>query len=144
MIYQVLSPFASTVNADSFKEAIKNFVKLNHNLNINDLIIKDQSRHMTAKINYYKKDGRNKVGINMYPINNYSLPINSNTYIPTNVIMNQAMISPAPMIASMPLPIIKDEPISPLLSMLPLSPLSPLSSVGSVPFIPSVINIPIK
>ena len=134
MIYQVLSPFTSTLNADSFKEAIKNFIKINHNLHINNLIIKDQSRHMNAKMNYYKKDGRNKVGINMYPINNYSLPLNSNTYIPTNTYLSPLMIPPIAIHS----PIINNGLLPSLVSM------SSLSPSGSVPFIPSVINIPIN
>ena len=85
MIYQVVSPFVTTIEGDSFKTAIKNFIKLNYNLNIHHMILKDQNKHIQAKMNYYAHDGRNKVGINMFPINNFSLPLNTPTYIPTNV-----------------------------------------------------------
>jgi hypothetical protein len=94
MIYQIISPMAYSLNADSFKEAIKNYINFNREMNITQLIIKDQYNHMEARINYYKHDGRNKVGINMYPIN-----------------YNQSM-----------LPYVS--PYSPALPLSPLSPLS--------------------
>lgn len=67
VLYQVLSPIVMSINGDSFKEAIKNFVKLNHRLDINKIIITDQQNHMEATLKYFKHDGRNKVGINYYP-----------------------------------------------------------------------------
>ena len=95
-------------------------------MNITQLIIKDQYNHMEARINYYEQDGRNKVGINMYPIN----------YNQTMLPYSQPFVSPysQPFIS----------PYSqPLIPALPLSPLSPLSSPYA-PFIPTVINIPIS
>ena len=123
MIYQVLSPFATTINGDSFKEAIKNFIKLNHNLNITDMIIKDQTQHMKANLNYYKQDGRNKVGIDMYPIgNNY------------------------PLVPMMPTQVVVNDPYNPYNSpslVANFLPMSPISSDYN-PFIPMVVNIPIN
>jgi hypothetical protein len=55
------------VNGTSFKTAVKNFVKLHHSLKLNKIIITDQNKHMEATLKYYKNDGRNRVGINMYP-----------------------------------------------------------------------------
>ena len=82
------------------------------------MIIKDQNRNIQAKIQYYKQDGRNKVGINMFPVGlQYPTPIVTNdTYVPQNI-MN---ISSS--------------------GFMPFSPMS-LSPVGS-PFMPTVINIP--
>jgi hypothetical protein len=84
MIYQIISPFAYTINAETYKEAIKNFINFNREMNINKIIITDQTNHMEARLNYYKYDGRNKVGINMFPIN-YGMPpplVVNDTYIP--------------------------------------------------------------
>jgi hypothetical protein len=67
MIYQVLSPIVTTIHGDSFKEAIKNFVKVNYNYEINQLIFKDQMNHYEAKLRYYKENQKNKVGITVYP-----------------------------------------------------------------------------
>jgi hypothetical protein len=119
MIYKVISPIVATIDGDSLKEAVKNFIKINHNLNINNMIIKDQSTNYEAKIKYYQQDGRNKVGINMFPINSNYLPIANDTFIPNNI-------------------------IEPNMSIFPLSPLSPLSPNGISSFIPSVVNIPLN
>jgi hypothetical protein len=83
------------------------------------MIVKDQSRQIEANINYYKQDGRNKVGINMFPVGlQYPVPIVTNdTYIPP-VMTNPIGISP----------------------FMPFSPI-PLSPVN-IPFMPTVINIP--
>jgi hypothetical protein len=119
MIFNVISPIVTTINGDSMKEAIKNFIKINHNLNITNMIIKDQSQNVEARMNYYQHDGRNKVGINMYPIHTNVLPIANNVFIPNNV-------------------------IEPSMNLFPLSPMSPMSPLGMIPFVPSVVNIPLN
>jgi hypothetical protein len=118
MIFNVVSPIVATIDGDSLKDAIKNFIKFNHNMNIREMIIRDQSNNVRANINYYKQDGRNKVGINMFPVGlDYPIPIVTNdTYIPPRLI---------------------EQP----LNLWPLSPI-PLSPYGISSFIPSVINIP--
>lgn len=118
MIFNVVSPIVATIDGDSLKDAIKNFIKFNHNLNITEMIIKDQSNNIRANINYYKHDGRNKVGINMFPVGlNYPIPIVTNdTFIPPRLI---------------------EQPTN----LWPMSPI-PLSPVAFAPFVPSVIKIP--
>ena len=74
MIYQVISPMTAVIEGDSYKEAIKNFVKINYALNIQNMIIKDRLNHYKANINYYKENERNKIGITIYPYDG-SLPI---------------------------------------------------------------------
>ena len=115
MEFKIVFPFESSIYGDSFKEAIKNFIKINHNLQVTKMIVTDQSKNIEARVKYYQEDGRNKVGINMFPVGpNYPIPIVTNdTYIPPRFI--NPLVTP----------------------MLPISPLSPLS-----PFIPTVINIP--
>ena len=87
MLYQILSPVVATIDGNSFKEAVKNYVKLHHDINLNELIITDQMQHMKAQMKYYKEDTRNKVGINMFPISNYGLPVATDTFRPSNVIV---------------------------------------------------------
>jgi hypothetical protein len=69
MIYQVVSPFVYEIDGDSFKDAVKNFVKLHHNMSLANVIITDQYRtkYMKADLNYYSEGSRNKVGINLMP-----------------------------------------------------------------------------
>ena len=115
MIYQVVSPFVTTIDGNSFQEAIKRLVKLKRDVSLTDIIIKDQQNHWKAQVKYYMQDGRNKVGINMFPIN-YSQPM--------PLVINDTYIPPLSQISPFPL-----SPVSPF----PLSP---------VPFIPTVVHIP--
>jgi hypothetical protein len=117
MIYQILSPIPYSVYADSYKEAIKNYINFNHQMNINNIIITDQKNHMKALLKYYKHDGRNKVGINMFPID-YTYPMNGNNLYP--MIGN----NPYPMIGNNPYPIIGN-------------------NLYTSSILPSVINIPV-
>jgi hypothetical protein len=47
--------------------AIKNYVKMNRNKGINELILKDREQHYRAIMKYYKNKGKDKVGITVYP-----------------------------------------------------------------------------
>ena len=67
MPFQVISPMLMNVDGSDFNEAVKNFVKLNRHLHINDLILTDQINNMRANIRYYNRGGRNKAGIRLYP-----------------------------------------------------------------------------
>ena len=102
MIYSVVYPYPSVIDADSFKEAIKQYVKINHNVNINQMILSDKMNHVNADLNYYRKNNVDKVGINMYPISpNYNIypnfygPVNVQSLIPDN---NNSSILYAPTI----------------------------------------------
>jgi len=108
--YQVISPIVVNIDGNSFKNAIKNFAKLYHNMNLAQIIITDQHRHMEAKLNYYIHDGRNKVGIDMYPINYPFVPIVQDNKI-SNInspFMLNTLLSPV-------------SPLSPVASVLPLN-----------------------
>ena len=68
MIYQVVHPYVMSINAESFKDAIKNYVKMNHNLTLGNIIITDQARqYMKAKVNYYNVDDKRKANITLLP-----------------------------------------------------------------------------
>ena len=41
-MFNVVYPFHYTVTADTYNEAIKNFVKIHRDMNINHIVIKDQ------------------------------------------------------------------------------------------------------
>jgi hypothetical protein len=79
MLFNVVSPVVLQIDADSFKEAIKQFAKLHYHMNLSSIIIRDQmNRNYQADLNYYNLDGRRKVGIDMYPVNYSMLPIMMN------------------------------------------------------------------
>lgn len=67
MSFQIVYPIAMTINADSFKSAVKQYVKMNYDVNIASIILTDQYRHMKASLNYYKEGPKDKVGISLYP-----------------------------------------------------------------------------
>jgi hypothetical protein len=118
MIFQVVFPYNETIYGDTFKEAIKNFVKLKHDLNIREIIIKDQTKQMRANLRYYNQNGVDKVGINMFPVGlDYPIP----------VVINDGYTTPRMLDIGN--------------TLLPLSPI-PGSPLISIPFIPTVVKIP--
>ena len=74
--FQILHPFVYDIYGDSFKEAVKNFIKINHNMNIQDIIIRDQAntQKYRAEVKYYTEESKRKAGITMYPANNFMIP----------------------------------------------------------------------
>ena len=143
MLFQIVSPVVATIDGDTVKDAVKNFIKLNYQLNLAELIIKDQNMHMNARINYYQEDGRNKVGINVFPRDPLlPIPIVSNTFNPlapavSPVITNFEPLSTLAALSGpsmmQPLPITQFSPLS--------SPTSSIMSSSLSPFFPSVITI---
>ena len=73
MQFNIIYPFTQIINGDTLNDAIKTFVKLNYDINLTKLIIQDQNKYYNTKIKYYINDGRNKIGINMYPTTKYLL-----------------------------------------------------------------------
>jgi len=73
MLYTFMQPVPYVLNADTVNEAIKNYVKFHRFHNINQIMLKDQTKHYKASLKYFKYDGRNKVGINVYPTPKFEL-----------------------------------------------------------------------
>jgi hypothetical protein len=67
-------PLVNTITGNTLADAIKAHVKLNYELNIRNMIIMDRQRYYEAQMRYYKKNGRNKIAINAYPIPYNALP----------------------------------------------------------------------
>lgn len=98
MLFQVLSPFTMSVNADSFKDAIKQVVVNQRNLDITRLIMADRfNNRMHADIAYTLKDGKYVAGISLTPttftnIYNMMTPAvvtnNKNTPYPLSPMLN--------------------------------------------------------
>ena len=74
-----------SIMGDSAIDAIKNFVKMNHELEINNLILQDEGKRMYARIRYFQDQNKHKVGIDVYP----TLPVNYTT--PSTVELNVPM-----------------------------------------------------
>jgi hypothetical protein len=84
MSFNIVYPMAMTINADSFKDAIKKYAKLNYDMSIQSLIITDQYRYMKANLNYYNNAGKNKVAISLYPTT-WPLNVDKNGKINTDL-----------------------------------------------------------
>ena len=84
MIYNIVSPFQYEIQGDDYITAIKNFIKLNHNLQIQQMIFQDRQKYIMANMKYYQQNKKNKVGIDTYPLN-YIPFINKN--MPFNMFM---------------------------------------------------------
>ena len=75
-MFNVVYPFFMEIDGDSYKEAIKNFVKINYTMNLHKIIVRDRyNNYHQAKFNYYKDEGnkKNKVGIDIYPMPGFYL-----------------------------------------------------------------------
>ena len=68
MAFQILYPFPMTIDADSFKDAAKKFVKMNHNLNIANLIMADRLNHLRkVNIRRFVQGGKHKASLTILP-----------------------------------------------------------------------------
>lgn len=108
MIYQIVSPVVQTINGDSLKDAIKNFVKINDMYSLNKLIVTDQQNaYYNANINYYKNNNKNKVkidiqknntdnvGWSVYPQNEPSFLVGTSAnYMTPTMSMNPIVTAP--------------------------------------------------
>ena len=113
------------IYGDSFKEAVKNYVKFNHKLNITNMIIKDQSNHYNTKLRYYIENNKNKVGIDVYPY--------TNVFPYTNV---------QPVMSSVMSPVMSPA-MSPVMSpvMSPAMSLNPMVKVNGSPYMANNQNV---
>jgi hypothetical protein len=132
MLFQIVQPFVADIYGDSFKEAVKNYVKINHNINITNMIIKDQSNHYETRLRYYMENNKNKVGIDVYPYTNMSYPV----IAPVTPIMAPVTPIMAPIT-----PIIRSNaPITFAPSFVPISS-SPMVAVKNSPYMASNKNV---
>jgi hypothetical protein len=68
MSYRIVYPVAMPIDANDFRDAVKKFIKLNHFMNIEQLILTDQYNHMRANVKYYDADRRRKASIQLIPM----------------------------------------------------------------------------
>ena len=145
MIFQVVSPFTANIYGDSLKEAIKNYIKINRNMKVNQMIVADQSNHYQAYMKYYKEDIRNKVGINIYPI---ASPYGFSGAVAVNNNNNMATYVPQTVVQTPVVPTVVSQFSTPFLPMSQAmsSPLYPIEmsliTSAVAPFTPTIIDIP--
>ena len=93
--YHVLAPYPTVITSDTVNNAVKNYVRMNRHRNITNMIITDQQNHWDARMKYFRRDGRNRVGINVYP--RQTIPLvkigdqpNIQLHQPNNIIMKDS------------------------------------------------------
>jgi len=73
MSYRIVYSVPMPIDGTSFTDAVKKYIKLNHFMNIEQLILTDQYRHMQANVKYgMRENGRRNASIQLLP---YSGPI---------------------------------------------------------------------
>lgn len=94
--YRIVYPVVHEVNADSYKNAIKNYVKLKNDVGLKQLIITDINNHNSkiANMNYFRMNGIPKVGINMQP---YTYTVDAVDYPFTNN-LDRPTMRPVPIV----------------------------------------------
>lgn len=136
MLYTFLQPVQYVMNADTVNEAIKNYVKFHRFHNISQIMLKDHEKMYKANLKYFKHDGRNKVGINVYPTNP-NITITSNVAAGRNmpVGLTPAHFMPLSPVAANPngATVVSGNYPMPPVGNYPLSPVGnyPLSPVGA-------------
>ncbi len=68
MSFRIVYPVAAPVDGKDFKEAVKNYIKLNRFMNIEQLILTDQYNHMRANVRYLNDSGKRKASIQLSPM----------------------------------------------------------------------------
>ena len=68
MLFNIVSPIVMEIDGNDYKDAVKNFIKLNYAMNLHRIIFHDQQNYYRqANFNYYQKNNKKKVGIDIYP-----------------------------------------------------------------------------
>jgi len=76
MLFNFHYPIVSTIDADGFNKAVKQYVKINRAHNINQLIMSDQyNKYRTAMVKNYVRNGSRRANIRMSPYTPHNFPI---------------------------------------------------------------------
>ena len=137
--FQVIAPFAMPINASTYTEAVKNFIKLHRDASINQLIVQDQlnNNRMLANIKYYTSNNKNKFSASLVPTTLTTLQ-NGGMYPAPGMWMGRdpynrpftgfpALRMPSPVLGRVPSPVLG----MPLMYGRPLMPINRTATTGS-------------
>ncbi len=141
MSFQIISPIVMSIDGKDFEDALRNFLKINHVMNIERLIISDQTQRMMANIKYYSSSGKRKVHASMMPTPLYSISADgigmSGMVLPNKQIVNMKTGGKPGIVAMPPYGVppfgVPPGPVPPMMSTLPPP------AVSGVDVLPSVI-----
>jgi hypothetical protein len=74
MSYRIVYPVAMPIDGNDFRDAVKKYIKLNHFMNIEQIILTDQYKHMKANVRYYNNKNHRKASIQLVPIDAGAIP----------------------------------------------------------------------
>lgn len=137
MRYQVVYPVAVPVDiyGDSFKEAVKNYVKMNSDMTIRNLIIKDQADHYEARLRYYTENNKNKVGIDVYPYTNINGPYAVYGDNKLRMPLGSSIVAPVSSITNVMSPVVVNPYVNPY-----VNPNNTYSNYSNNPIVNSYLN----
>lgn len=139
MPFQVVSPMVMNLDGSDFTEAVKNFVKLNRHLNINELILTDNIDYMRANIRYYNNGGGHKASIRIRPTQSralYNIPGTSMGFVGQPVVtntLNSGIFGPVAPFGGVPSAV-----IGPDGAVRDVAPVVPVSAVTGKPIRPAI------
>jgi len=83
MNYQVIAPITMPIDADTYTDAVKKFIKIKRDNTINQIIIADQMNHQKflANIDYFQQGGKNRMRARLYPTDYTYIPPGGLPYI---------------------------------------------------------------
>ena len=68
-MYKIVYPYQTSIYGTNFPDAIKNYVKIQNDRNLTNLIIQNNNLYQQIYINYIKKNGKKLAQINSIPLN---------------------------------------------------------------------------
>ena len=78
MAFNIIYPTQMSINAPTFAEAVKIYIKNNREMNIDNLIIQDKMKQQRkANISYYKHNNKNKFKVKLYPYESDNIMFNN-------------------------------------------------------------------
>ncbi len=121
-------PVVQQINAKDFGEAVKNFVKINRFMNVEQMIIRDQYKHMQANIRYDTVGGGRKKHASIR-LNPYEVPApligwastNPNTPYPASYLIGPSTMGGVPTLMRPAIPMV-GMPLSPFSLLPPAAP----------------------
>ena len=68
-MYKIVYPVQTSIYGSNFSDAIKNYVKIQNDINLTNIIIQNNNLYRQTYINYIKKNGKQLARINTIPLN---------------------------------------------------------------------------
>jgi len=68
-MYKIVHPVQTTIYGPTLSDAVKNYVKIQNDMNLTNLIIQNDNLYRQTYIKYMKKNGKKIMKLNTIPLN---------------------------------------------------------------------------